>query len=163
MKKLSQPSSLTFSCLLSLFSNSYRRLVLLSLVSLLIWIPSEVEANNDLVMIRVGGHLITAEHIVKGPLNLFVYAYFRPETIDTGLRVVPAGTVEEKRFFLGVNGEVIEITSSNYKKMIKRHLPNAKHLHKRLGKVGFRFQNLSSMIQFYNDFRAKQQYVYVQE
>lgn len=113
-------------------------------------------------MIRVGNGLVPAQHIVKGPVNLFVYSYVRPETIDTGLRVVSAGTVEEYRYFLGVNGEVVEINSSNYKKMIKRYLPNAKHLHKRLGKVGFRFQNISSMVEFYNNFRAKQQHVYVQ-
>ena len=114
-------------------------------------------------MIRVDNGLVAAQHIVKGPLNLFVYSYLRPETIDTGLREIPAGVVQEQRFFLGVNGEVVEITSGNYKKMIKRHLPNAKYLHKRLGKVGFRYQNLSSMVEFYNNFRAKQQYVYVQE
>lgn len=114
-------------------------------------------------MIRVDNGLVAAQHIVKGPLNLFVYSYLRPETIDTGLREIPAGVVQEQRFFLGVNGEVVEVTSGNYKKMIKRYLPNAKHLHKRLGKVGFRFQNLSSMVEFYNNFRAKQQYVYVQE
>lgn len=135
----------------------------LSFVFMFSSMPQHILANNDVVMIRVGNGYVAADHIVKGPLNLFVYSYERPETIDTGLRVVPAGTVREQRFFLGVNGEVIEITSGNYKKIIKRHLPNAKDLHKRLGKVGFRFQNISSMVEFYNNFRAKQQYVYVQE
>lgn len=163
MKKLSSPSRSTFLSMLRLFPNANHCLSVLSLLLLSAWMPIAAGANNDLVMIRVDNGLVAAEHMVKGPLNLFVHSYLRPETIDTGLRVVAAGTVKEQRFFLGLNGKVVEITSSNYKKMIKRYMPNAKHLHKRLGKVGFRFQNLSSMIEFYNNFRAKQQYVYVQE
>lgn len=163
MKKLSPPSRPNYLLTSRSLFDFNCLFVALSFVFLLSSMPQNALANNDVVMIRIGNGYVAADHIVKGPLNLFVYTYDRPETIDTGLRVVPAGTVTEQRFFLGVDGEVIEITSSNYKKMIKRHLPNAKHLHKRLGKVGFRFQNLSSMVQFYNNFRVKQQYVYVQE
>lgn len=126
-------------------------------------LPLTASANDDYVMIRTGqGHLV-AKHVVKGPLNLFMHTYERAEVIDTGLRTVSAGTVREYRYFLGWDGEIIEITAGNYKKMIKRYLPNAKDLHKRLGKKGFRFENLSSMIKFYNEFRVEEQYVYVEK
>ena len=119
-------------------------------------------ANNDLVMIRVENHLLKAEHVVKGPLNLYVYTYMKPETIDTGLRTVAAGVSEAKRYFLGVDGKIVEVSPSNFKRAVKQYLPNAKYLHKRLGKVGFRFENLASMIKFYNNFRVKQQYASVE-
>lgn len=128
----------------------------------LLLLSTLVGANNDLVMIRVENNLLKAEHVVKGPLNLYVYSYLKAETIETGLRTVAAGVSEAKRFFLGVEGKIVEISPSNFKKTIKQYLPNAKYLHKRLGKVGFRFENLASMIKFYNNFRVKQQYAYAE-
>jgi|GEM_PF-7127203 len=139
------------------------RFVQLSVFGVLLLLPSFGSANNDLVMIRVGNNLLKAEHVVKGPLNLYVYTYMKAETIDTGLRTVAAGVSEAKRFFLGVDSKIVEISPSNFKRAIKQYLPNAKYLHKRLGKVGFRFENLASMVKFYNNFRTKQHYAYAEQ
>ena len=111
-------------------------------------------ALNDRVMIRVDNGFVMADHKVKGPLNLYVHRFLKQNFIETGFRTVAAGRVKAERFFLGVGGEVVEITPTNYKKKIKKYLPNAPALHKRLGRSGFRFENLSSMIKFYNDFRV---------
>lgn len=117
---------------------------------------------NDPVMIRVDNGFVMAEHKVKGPLNLYVHSFLKQDFIETGLRTVATGMVKVERFFLGAEGDVVEITPANYKKKIKQYLPNAPGLHKRLGGPGFRFENLSSMIKFYNDFRVSAQIAYVE-
>ncbi|MEM1220511.1 MAG: hypothetical protein AAGH79_16435, partial [Bacteroidota bacterium] len=43
----------------------------------------------------------------------------------------------------------------NYKKCIRRYLPEAQDLHRRLGKRGFRYKNVPQMIRFYNRFYLK--------
>lgn len=124
---------------------------------------STLQANSpepSPIMIQVDNGFLMAEHIIKGPVNLFVHSFLKQDFIDTGLRVVAAGMTKQERYFLGIEGNVIEITPGNYKKKIKKYLPNAPALHKRLGRPGFRFDNLSSMIKFYNDFRVPAQIAY---
>ncbi len=118
--------------------------------------------ENDPILIPVDNGFVMAEHRIKGPVNLFVHSFLKQDFIDTGLRVVAAGTIKEERYFLGVEGNVIEITPANYKKKIKKYLPNAPALHKRLGRPGFRFENLNSMIKFYNDFRVPAKIAYTE-
>lgn len=117
---------------------------------------------NDPVLIRVDNGFVKAEHKVKGPLNLYVHSFLKQDFIETGLRTVATGMVKAERFFLGAEGDVVEITPANYKKKIKQYLPNAPALHKRLGRPGFRFENLSSMVKFYNDFRVSAQIAYAE-
>lgn len=115
---------------------------------------------NDPVLIRVDNGFIMAEHRVKGPLNLFVHSFLKQDFIETSSHTVGVGMVKAERFFLSAGGDVVEITPVNYKKKIKKYLPNAPALHKRLGRAGFRFENLTSMVKFYNDFRVPGQMAY---
>ena len=61
---------------------------------------------------------------------------------------------EQYRFFIRHENEIVEVTPLNYKKLIVNCLPDAPELHKRLGKRGFRFENLPYMIAFYNKFKT---------
>lgn len=53
-------------------------------------------------------------------------------------------------YYIGTDLEVEAITVNNYKRLVKQYLPNATELHRRLGKRGFRFENLPSMVLYYN-------------
>ena len=84
---------------------------------------------------------------VDGPVKL----YYEPADIivfeDKSTTIT---TLEVDLFYIGTNNEVEQINSGNYKRMVKKYLPNAQELHQRLGKRGFRFENLPSMILYYN-------------
>ncbi len=84
---------------------------------------------------------------VDGPVKLF---YEPADVIVFEDRSTTITTLEANLFYIGTSNEVEQINSGNYKRMVKKYLPNAHELHKRLGKRGFRFENLPSMILYYN-------------
>jgi hypothetical protein len=128
--------------------------LLLLLTPLLLGI-SKLEANNGGVTLHFKGAIIQAEQLEKGAVDYY-------HSIGYETKVIPMGSghfferekVRIERYFLRTGDALEEITPYNYKEMIKKYLPNAPELHKRLGKFGFRFENVRYMIQYYNRFKS---------
>ena len=56
----------------------------------------------------------------------------------------------DKDFYIGSEDETEAITPSNFKRLAKKYFSNSPELVKRIGKRGFRYKNLPSMIMFFN-------------
>lgn len=110
-------------------------------------------ANDDLVKIHYKGTDVLAKHLVKGDMNLYVSNQYEEKKVF-GPKYRKHKTVYVKRYFLKFRNQVEKVTPYNYKKILKRYLPNAPELHRRLGKPGFRYENLPSIIRYYNEFRT---------
>lgn len=112
-------------------------------------------ANNGLVPLYVNGNVIQAEHLEKGLINFYrSVSYEINWTSSRNGMYAAEEKIQVERFFLGAGDVLEEVTSYNYKFLIKKYLPKAKELHKRLGQVGFRFENVRYMIQYYNKFKG---------
>lgn len=115
------------------------------------WGGPPVSLTNELVKIHYQGTEMWVKHVVQGPLDLYLdHQYVRKRV--TGPRYRKQKTELVERYFLKVGGRIKKLTPYNYKRMIRRYLPEADHLHARLGQVGFRYENIDYMIQYYNDF-----------
>ena len=112
--------------------------------------------SPDSIRLIVNGVRINALKVVDGPIKLYACSFYErqlPAFGGPGPVVVQVERVE--RYFLAIADQFIEVHPHRYKKIIKEYLPHAPALHKRLGKPGFRYENMPSMIQFYNRFRAQ--------
>ncbi|MEL7123133.1 MAG: hypothetical protein AAFO07_27030, partial [Bacteroidota bacterium] len=127
--------------------------VLLSFV-LLIFSSSAIQASDEIVKIKYDGVDLYAEHLVKGNLNLFLNQQLEKTVLQKPENKYETALVNVKRYFIGVEDQIIEITPLNYKQMIKKYLPHAPDLHNRLGKKDFQFENIEEMFTFYNEFRV---------
>ena len=56
----------------------------------------------------------------------------------------------DKDFYIGFGEEVEAITPTNFKRLAKKYFSSSPELAKRIGKRGFRYKNLPSMIIFFN-------------
>ena len=110
--------------------------------------------SNEPVTILCEGRAIEARQLEKGDVNFFESTYYENQLISVHPTSIQTEQVMVRRYFLGNSLEVEEVTHENYKALIKKYLPNAPELHKRLGKFGFRFENVRYMVQFYNKFKA---------
>lgn len=111
-----------------------------------------LSANDD-VKLHYKGVDFHAKHLVKGDLNLYVsHQYEKKKVMGPNYR--KHKTVYVKRYFLKFRDRMEKLTPYNYKKMLRKCLPNAPDLHRRLGKPGFRYENLVSIIRYYNEFRV---------
>ena len=109
--------------------------------------------QKDSVLIIHEGQRLIGLKVLDGELNLYaVKDYF----IETEFAYGAFEAKEKKiiRYFLECEKEVKEVTVKNYKEIVKKYLPNAPDLHERLGKKGFRFENIYYMVRFYNQFRS---------
>lgn len=109
-------------------------------------------ANDDLVKIHYKGTDLLAKQLVKGHLNLFVSNQYEKKKVF-GPMYRKHKSVYVKRYFLQSGDKIEKVSPYNYKKVLKRFLPNAPELHRRLGKPGFRYENISSIVRYYNEFR----------
>ncbi|PHN07117.1 hypothetical protein [Flavilitoribacter nigricans] len=112
-------------------------------------------ANDDLVKIHYKGSDFLARQLVKGNLNLFVSNQYEKKKVF-GPRYRHQKIVYVKRYFLKFRDQIEKLSPYNYKRILRRCLPNAPALHRRLGKPGFRYENIPSIIRFYNEFRIQE-------
>ena len=61
----------------------------------------------------------------------------------------------DKDFYIGIGSEAEAITPSNYKRLAKKYFETTPELTERIGKRGFRYKNLPSMILYYNKMTDK--------
>ncbi len=62
----------------------------------------------------------------------------------------------DKDFYIGIGQEAEAITPGNFKRLAKKYFSNSPELVERIGKRGFRYRNLPSMIIFFNKMMAKE-------
>jgi hypothetical protein len=113
------------------------------------------KANNDPTKLNLNGEEIQVQQIAFGKLKLFVNVTKQQTLVEAGFDFYTTEEQEIERFFISENGFTEEVTPGNFKRLIHKYMPNAPDLHKRLGKQGFRFENLPQMITFYNKFRTE--------
>lgn len=114
---------------------------------------SSLSAHDELIQLHYEGETVMAKQLVKGHLDLFVSTQYEEKRV-TGPQYRKQKTAYVKRYFLKYDDVVEKITPYNYKKILRRHLPDAPELHQRLGRPGFRYENLSSIIRYYNTFKT---------
>lgn len=130
--------------------------VLTAIISTLLMIHSLSTAGaNGPVHLYINGHIIEAKQLEKGAINYYSSMQYEDNVIQSEpVSFFEKEQIRVQRYFIGTENALEEITSYNYKELIRKYLPNAPDLHKRLGKKGFRFENIRYMIRFYNKFRA---------
>ncbi len=96
------------------------------------------------------GRQVLVEPIVEGTMGLY-REKVGEEFDDRGFQIPSNASF---RYWIG-SAVVTEVNSANYKSAVRMYMPEAKDLHKRLGKAGFRFENLPSMVIYYNRFFGK--------
>lgn len=114
-----------------------------------------IQANNEpMAVTKIVGadkEVTLMYQIVEGAVNLF---YEPTDVIQYKIKdqegFVAVNTVEVDIYYIGIGKEVEQINPGNYKRFIRKYLPNASELYQRLGKRGFRFENIPSMILYYN-------------
>ena len=111
--------------------------------------------QKDTVQAVVGGQAVIAMKVLDGGIPLYECTIVEEQIEASNPFAVAIEQVKVKRFFVGVQEGLVPITPKNYKKVIKQHLPEAPELHQKLGRRGFRYENIPQMIEFYNRFRWK--------
>ena len=124
-------------------------------LALCFFIVNAIKANNEpVVVMKTNGEkeeVANMYPIVEGAVKLFyepddiVVFDDRDEQENTTI-----ATLKVNLFYIGTSKQVEQINSGNYKRLVKKYLPHAYDLHQRLGKRGFRFENLPSMLLYYN-------------
>ncbi|MFK7983113.1 MAG: hypothetical protein AB8G86_24250 [Saprospiraceae bacterium] len=119
--------------------------------------------NNDPVMVTT----TTSEEVVEIAMNLEIngavklYSVIKEEgsLLDIEAATVPTTNKANfinwvlnpnKDFYIGFGDNVEAITPGNFKKLVKKYFSDAPELTQRIGKRGFRYKNLPSMILYYN-------------
>ena len=112
------------------------------------------EINRDTILkLTPNGEEIAVEPLIVGEVSLYRQPY---EESQVRLEVIgPELHVIKHRYFIG--GEIVEeINLDNYRPLIKKYLVNAPELHQKLGRSGFRHENIPSMIVYYNRFKSEE-------
>ena len=130
-----------------------KKFILLAFITLVTCAASFGMQKDSVLIIHEGQRLFGLK-VLDGELNLYAVKDY---ILDTEFAY---GGIEPKkrksiRYFLECEKEVKEVTANNYKEIVKKYLPNAPDLHERLGKKGFRFENIYYMVRFYNQFRSE--------
>ena len=101
--------------------------------------------ENAVLKKKTDGAVIVVQPLITGAVGLFREPVGRSEVIVAGRSVV----VTHFRHYIG-REEIEEIRPENYRILIEKYLVNAPELHEKLGRLGFRYENVPSMIIFYN-------------
>jgi len=112
---------------------------------------NHVQINDGIVKIHYNGVEIQARQLVKGQLNLYVSHRSELKRV-TGPLYRKRKTVFVKRYFIKYQKQVEKVSPYNYKRVLKKYLHRAQELHTRLGKLGFRYGNIPSIVRYYNQF-----------
>ena len=107
--------------------------------------------ENAVLKSRVDGKMIVVQPIITGAVGLYRQAYEREEVDVLGIPTV----VTRFRYYLGKD-QVEELSRDNYRELVRKYLADAPELHRKLGRIGFRYENVPSMIIYYNRYKTTQ-------
>ena len=107
--------------------------------------------SDDTVMITLtDGKEIAAEPLLTGSVNLYRQSYRRNLRELSDLEIMHPGRYGAGyRYFIG-GKEVEQITQMNYRQLVEKYLKDSPELYRRLGRFGFRYENVPSMVLYYN-------------
>lgn len=107
--------------------------------------------ENAVLKPRADGKMIVVQPIITGAVSLYRQAYKREEIDVLGIPTI----VTRFRYFIG-NDQIEEISRENYRDLVRKHLTGAPELHRKLGRLGFRYENVPSMVIYYNRHKGGQ-------
>lgn len=93
---------------------------------------------------------------ITGDLNMFSMSLTQTELVqvsETKFREIEINT--NKEYYLGNGQEVEVVTPTNLKKLAKKYFVDTPELLKRIGKRGFRYENLPSMVLYHNKLKKE--------
>ena len=125
------------------------------ILPLLLLFAHQTQATNnplDTLLSQVDEQIIKAKKVVEGGISLYECTIVIDPLSGRDTNGIAIEPEFAKRFFVLIKGEFISLKPGNYKKFIRHYLPEARDLHRKLGKRGFRYKNVPQMIQFYNQF-----------
>lgn len=126
-------------------------LALLSLQTAAVF--SQAGASDSISKMVIDGNEIVLEKVIDGVVALYRLAYQDEDLFET-LGILSPVYETKYLYFIGNSEGTKAINGGNYKDLIPQYLKNAPELYRRLGRNGFRFENLPSMIIYYNRFKA---------
>lgn len=107
------------------------------------------------VILPVNQDSVAVKPIILGKVSLFTKKNTTKLVHKLNRKVGRVNEPKTNEYWIGK--DLFEpITHTNYKSIIPKFLPEAKFLHKKLGQVGFRFENIPSMILYYNRFFSEE-------
>lgn len=112
------------------------------------------QSDSEELTFSVNGQLLKMKQEANGALVLLSHTYKVSAAQMASLHFGEVDETEQHRYFLLLQEGLLEVTSYNYRAVIMKYLPNAAEIHKRLGKRGFRYENLVQMIRYYNEFKS---------
>lgn len=134
--------------------------ILIFLGVLLLIVNIEISANNGIVLVtKIENNkriVVPMTLEIDGDLKLFSVQVSESALIqvnETDFREIVRNT--RKEYYLGHGFEVEIIASGNFKKVAKRYFSGMPDLAKRIGKRGFRYENLPSMVLYHNKMKVK--------
>lgn len=107
--------------------------------------------ENAVLKSRTDGKMIVVQPVIAGVVGLYRQAYEREEVDVLGIPTV----VTRFRYYLGKD-QIEEISRDNYRELVRKYLVEAPELHRKLGRIGFRYENVPSMIIYYNRYKTTQ-------
>lgn len=131
-----------------------------TILGLLLLLPMQTTAvfsqtgvsKDSVSKMIIDGNEVVLEKVIEGEITLYRQAYQEEDLFET-LGILSPVYETKYRYFIG-GEEIVAIDGGNYKTLIHKYLKNAPELYSRLGRRGFRFKNLPSMLMYYNRFKA---------
>lgn len=138
------------------------KIISILVISILFSIGNLWSTNNPIIVTTIANEKTVeiAMHLeIDGAVKLYSVLKEEATLIDAEAEVVPTTNKvnfinwvlhPNKDFYIGFGDNVEAITPGNFKKLVKKYFVNAPELTQRIGKRGFRYKNLPSMILYYN-------------
>ena len=127
----------------------------MSLLALLLYhrpaIAQPSPADTIIVHLKylADGQSAWVEPVVTGRVDLYRRPDWIRQTPDPSRRGRQPAFQLGYQYLIGRDTLAV-VDLYNYKKMVRRLLPEAAYLHRKLGRQGFRFENLPQMLTYYN-------------
>lgn len=93
---------------------------------------------------------------IDGDIKMYSMQTSETEIVQINEAVIREVIIEnQKEYYLGHGLEAEIVTVGNFKKVAKRYFSDTPDLVKRIGKRGFRYENLPSMVLYHNKLKSK--------
>ena len=136
----------------------------------ILFISSKLFGNNNPVLVTTIADNksieVSMDLEINGTIKLYSILTEEIELINIKTEIRPSENSitlnnlvlhPDKDFYIGFGNKVEAITPGNYKKLIKKYFIAVPELVQRVGKRGFRYKNVPSMILHYNKVSSKKQ------
>ena len=124
------------------------------LILVVLWSGFTNQANPTMITVqeKQTGERHTVELLSEGQQNLYIKKELVVETMYFTVNPI-ISEKEQSTYFLGKE-EVVKVTKKNYKRILKNYFQNAPEWRNRIGKMGFRYENIEWLVSSYNRHHA---------